>query len=79
MRLVLPYPDLVSTGIVTAAVEPPSAEPTSLTLLLDIDVFREGQFDPGGPELWEMLERLRNLKNTIFEGSLTRKAKELFR
>jgi len=49
-----------------------------LPVLLDIDVFKQANFDVNSNDYWELLSEFRNLKNTAFFGSITEKAKELF-
>ena len=77
MRLVIPDERSKSIAIVTETIEPVKED--TVPLIFDIDVFREGTFDPERPEIWEAMEQLRQLKNEIFFNSITEKAKELFR
>jgi len=76
-RIVVVNPDTAAKGILTQAVEP-LPKPTHVTLLLDVDVFREGRFSVEGDELWEFLEELRGFKNDIFFESVTDRMLELF-
>jgi uncharacterized protein (TIGR04255 family) len=43
-------------------------------VLLDIDVFRHGTWDPTDPRIWEAFGKFRALKNRIFFASLTEAA-----
>lgn len=47
-------------------------------VILDIDAFAFKDLDPKDEELWNILERLRKLKNQCFFGSLTERAMELY-
>ncbi len=47
-------------------------------VVIDVDAFIEKDLDPGGVELWVILEQLRALKNQCFFGSLTERAAELY-
>jgi uncharacterized protein (TIGR04255 family) len=49
-----------------------------LPVLLDIDVFKQANFDVNSYDYWELLSEFRNLKNTAFFGSITERTKELF-
>jgi uncharacterized protein (TIGR04255 family) len=77
MRLVVPFPPAMA--IIVQAVDDAGVTPQTLPVILDIDVFVEGAFDPSGEELWSRLEGLRTIKNEVFFKSLTPKAVDLFR
>ncbi len=49
-----------------------------LPVLLDIDVFKQANFDVNSNDYWELLSGFRKLKNTAFFGSITERTKELF-
>jgi uncharacterized protein (TIGR04255 family) len=49
-----------------------------LSFVLDIDVFREVDIPNKEADIWSVLEEMRLLKNRIFEGSITDKARDLF-
>jgi uncharacterized protein (TIGR04255 family) len=53
--------------------------PGTTSIILDIDVFRNERVRLNEFPLWETLDKLRDLKNKIFETSLLPKAKELFK
>lgn len=40
-------------------------------LLLDFDIYREGQWEPGSPDLWQLLDRMSDVKDDIFESCIT--------
>lgn len=86
MRLVIPYDEKNCRVIITEALDMAMAtwdqetgEPKSLSLMLDIDVFR--MCDPGvtGDDIWPAFNELRDVKNDVFFKSTTDKAKEMFR
>ena len=56
----------------------PQIYPGAVAVALDIDVFRPGKVLLKSFPVWETLDQLRELKNTIFESSLLNKTKELF-
>ncbi len=80
MRVVLG----VSTGravVLTMASETvnPAGNSGKIPVILDIDVFQEGDFKPDDPKIWDILEELRELKNRVFFDSLTEEALEVYR
>ncbi len=77
MRLHFPLPDFGGLLILTqTAVSQPSPDMNSV--ILDLDVFKDGAEVSSDDEVWELLETLRNRKNEFFEGCLTDKTRELF-
>ena len=78
MRLIIPVPTMNAIAIVTEAFDPTPASSAVLPFLFDIDVCCEALFDVDAVEVWEILEKLRELKNEIFFKSITDRAKELF-
>ncbi|MFV1994680.1 MAG: TIGR04255 family protein [Verrucomicrobiales bacterium] len=44
---------------------------TDAPMILDIDTFQNGSFDPDSQEIWDSFDLLRRLKNRIFRGSLS--------
>ena len=48
------------------------------SVILDLDVFKDGVEVVSDDELWALLETLRNRKNEFFEGCITDRARELF-
>jgi uncharacterized protein (TIGR04255 family) len=47
------------------------------SIILDIDVFREGEMPTRETEFWDQLIEFRNKKNSLFEASITEKTREL--
>lgn len=69
------------TGImanVTQALEP-NIQPKHIPIIFDIDVYREGTFQPDDPKIWQIFEGLREMKNRIFFRYITEKTVELFK
>jgi uncharacterized protein (TIGR04255 family) len=81
-RVVIPDRETLSTAIVTQALEDqpvPAREASSVTVLLDIDVFRETQIPGSGTdEIFASLDVLRDQKNRMFFEHLTEKTVEMF-
>jgi uncharacterized protein (TIGR04255 family) len=77
-RMVIPDPSLPATAIITQSLEP-TLKPNLISILLDIDVFREDNFDPNNLSSWDFIEKLRTYKNKIFFESITEKTVELFK
>jgi len=66
-----------ASAVIVQALEQ-SVEATTMTLLLDIDAFREVNRTPHDPELPEIFQQLRELKNDIFFASITEKTVEMY-
>ena len=81
-RVIIPDADNNCTSIVTQALEGPpfvTQEGASITVLLDVDVFRAVNLDGGlVDEIWSGLEDLRVQKNRMFFEHLTEKTMEMF-
>jgi uncharacterized protein (TIGR04255 family) len=71
------HPDKHTSAVVTQRMEkgPPEAVP----FVLDIDVFRTGEFTTSGTELLPLLQELRVIKNQLFFAFLTNAALEPYR
>jgi uncharacterized protein (TIGR04255 family) len=63
---------LINSGLV------PSPLVDHASVMLDIDVSREGDAPQRDDEIWALIDRIRFHKNDIFEKSVTDKARELF-
>jgi|SRR5581483_5314229 len=77
MQLRVPQPDIEGMLIINEAnIDTPN--PETLSILLDIDVFREATWDASNDDtVWAFLEKLRERKNEVFEASITQKTREL--
>lgn len=76
-RVAISIPDLSATAVITHA-PAPKPFPNSVTIILDIDIFRQQRMVLDSSIIWETLDRFRDLKNNVFEVSLHQKAKDLF-
>jgi uncharacterized protein (TIGR04255 family) len=47
-------------------------------LALDLDIFRESSLPMRDDELWILLARIRDMKNSLFESCVTDRSRELF-
>lgn len=63
--------------VIVQALEP-RVDPNTISLLLDIDVFREVDTYPKDPALPDMFEQLRQLKNEVFYASITEATAEMY-
>lgn len=77
-RVTVIIPELHASATITQA---PAQERSQagLMVLLDIDIVRSRQLPSSSEALWETLDRFREIKNSIFDKSLTPRAKELFK
>lgn len=76
MRVVIPSDEFGVVGIVTQASEPATNE--SVSVLFDIEVFKEHGIDPLSADIWTEIDRLRDFKNRIFFDSVTERALERY-
>lgn len=49
-----------------------------ITIILDIDVYKQGDFPSDNEEMWYIFEKLRDMKNRIFFNSITEDTARLF-
>lgn len=77
MQLVRPLGEDECNLIVTSGTVPsPLVGFTSL--LLDLDVYREGALPRRPDELWDLVEKMRHHKNRVFENCITDRARMIF-
>lgn len=55
-----------------------STKPDYIVIIVDIDAYKIGEFEPKTDEIWAILNQLRDLKNTIFFGSIKERTARLF-
>jgi uncharacterized protein (TIGR04255 family) len=77
-RIAVPKPELGAMIVITQALEPATQSDGRVPVTIDIDAFKAGAFDTRAGEAWELLERLRSLKNDAFFGSITTRTLELY-
>lgn len=76
MQLQLPQQDLGCTLIINEAIAPPT-NPEMVTVILDLDLFRQQVWESNDEKIWSFLEKLRHRKNDVFEAIITDKTREL--
>jgi uncharacterized protein (TIGR04255 family) len=77
MQLQFPQEDFGGVLVLTQTAIPPSG-PSTTSVLLDLDAFKDGTDITSDDEAWAVLETLRNCKNKFFEACITDKARQLF-
>lgn len=78
MQLVIPQEDIGAFVLLNEALLPPS-DPGTVSVLLDIDLFRELETSIEEEELWSLLDQFRVRKNKVFEACITERTRELIR
>lgn len=78
LRVVVPSDDAGRKVILTQRIEPPSSN-DCLSVVLDVEAFREASTGLEADNLLGELQQLRTLKNKAFFGSLTEEALEPYR
>ncbi len=76
MQLQIPQPDLNCMLIINEAIADKTI-PGFVTVILDLDLFRQQVWDSNDEEIWRFLGKLRHRKNEVFEASITDRTREL--
>ena len=76
MQLHIPQQDLDCMLVINEAIAPPT-NPEIVTVILDLDLFRQEVWDSNDEDIWHFLEKLRHRKNEVFEASITDRTREL--
>ncbi len=76
MQLQLPQEDLNCMLVINENLAPPSM-PELISVILDIDLFRQQVWQSDDEDIWRFLEQLRHRKNQVFRASITEKTEEL--
>ncbi len=76
-RVVIYNSEFNANATVTQILQP-GATTDRVPVILDIDAYRQAEFDPHGPEMWDCLTQLRKFKNKAFFESLTEQAIKLY-
>ena len=76
-RIIIPESDFSADAAITQALERPDDQ-NSVTIILDIDVYRARQYEIDDEKMKLEFEELRQLKNKIFFSSITEKTAGLF-
>lgn len=77
VRLVIPFSAEGLRAIVTQAIGK-AGSADALAIILDIDVICSTRLAPADPEMWQILQRIRDVKNKVFFGSLKEKTVQMF-
>lgn len=77
MRLAIPLDEIKSVCLLNEAIIEPAA-PNTVSVVLDIDVFRTVDLPGDDEAIWSFVDELRHRKNSVFEACITDKARELF-
>jgi uncharacterized protein (TIGR04255 family) len=77
MRLQIPQTDIKGEVLFTQTIVPPQRE-GSVSVVLDIDLFRTLDIPKDDEDLWGLFEILHDRKNEVFEASITDRTRELF-
>lgn len=78
MQLAIPQEDIGALLLLNEALLP-SPDPDTVSILLDIDLFRELETSIDEEELWRTLDQFRVRKNDVFEACITEQTRELIR
>ncbi len=79
VRTLIPDPDTGAEIAIAQALESPNMQTRTVTVLIDIDAFKTIEMEPDSGDVWKLLDKLRDLKNRAFFGSITPKTVELFK
>ena len=77
MRFVVPEKSIDALAIITQAFE--RVINNKVPIILDIDVFKKKEYAVDKNDVWDDIEKLRELKNRIFFEFITKKTKELYK
>jgi uncharacterized protein (TIGR04255 family) len=78
MQLAIPQEDIGAVLLLNETLLP-SPEPDTVSILLDIDLFRELETSVEDEDVWRLLDQFRVRKNDVFEACITQRTRELFR
>jgi uncharacterized protein (TIGR04255 family) len=76
LQVQIPQEDLGAMLILNEAMVPPSG-PNVVSVVLDIDVFKQGLKLESDDDVWNTMDAFRLRKNLIFEGCITNNTREL--
>lgn len=76
MQVQIPQEDLGAMLVLNEAIVPPSG-PDVVSVVLDIDVFKQGLKLESDDDVWNIMDTLRLRKNLVFEGCITNNTREL--
>ena len=76
MRIMIPQDDLKAQLLINETIIPPPA-PGLVSIVLDIDLFRDKDVPNSEAEIWSLLEQLRTRKNEVFKACITERTERL--
>jgi uncharacterized protein (TIGR04255 family) len=76
VQVQIPQEDIDAMLIINEAMVPP-ADPSVVSVVLDIDVIKQGLRLESDDDVWNTMEALRVRKNLVFEGCITNNTREL--
>lgn len=76
MQLQIPQEDLAAMLVLNQTIVPPPT-PDCVSVLLDLNLFREGDIPNGEIGLWDILEQMHERKNKAFEACITERTREI--
>lgn len=77
LQLRLPFPDLPGQALINQTIIAPAVD-GSISIVLDVDLFRSENVPQDEAGIWQFFEQLRMHKNEIFEACITDSARRLF-
>lgn len=77
LQLQIPQEDLEASLVINQTMLPINIDSQIVSVVLDIDIFRQGNLPFDDEGLWNFFEELRNRKNQVFEACITDKLREL--
>lgn len=77
MQLRLPQSEIGGELLLSQTIIPPPREGL-VSVVLDIDLFRESDIPQNEAQLWEFFETMHERKNDVFEACITNRTRELF-
>ena len=77
-KIVVPHAQTGAHVALSQMLEASNPETRTLPVIIDIDVFKEVDLPPNSPAMWELLAKMRDVKNHAFFDSVTAKCLELF-
>ncbi|MHC5825617.1 MAG: TIGR04255 family protein, partial [Nostoc sp.] len=76
MQLQIPQDNLGAMLVLNETIVSPPA-PDVVSVLLDIDIFKERDIPNYEVEIWDFVEQLHNLADEVFEACITERTREL--
>jgi uncharacterized protein (TIGR04255 family) len=78
MQVHVPQLDIGALAIINETIQPREIPPKAVYIMLDIDLTKNVDVPQDSKSLWEQFQILRDRKNKIFVGCITKKTEELF-